>query len=461
MHSARRSVWNNHRSRKPDWTAQSAIVYRLEMNATDIYNRLRANGDIFVAVSLSTCLVWRYGGLGILAVYLGLLVLASQFKFLWTTIKGYDREFVTSFHGEYFNVILLFGLLVLFISLYHHDGISSVETPAKCLLLGYIVMNIGKFRWETLIYGLAAGAIVAALFAVFDLAILHHARPGGATNPIRFGMIALAFGSVCAVGFLYAQDRLMAAISLAGFLAGIAAAFMSGSRGALLALPVILLLLAPIVWRRSRRAFLTVSVFLAVFATVLLVGNVGRMATRISAGYSNLSQLIAGGGKIADHSVGDRTKLLLLSYRLFLEEPLLGVGVKGWNAAVAELASAPDASERLALPYNQAHNQYADDLAKGGIVRFLLGFLVLFLPLYLFLKCEPFSGRRGSELALGGVVTSVGFMIFCFSESLMILSLPATVYTVLIFYFLSGLDAVRRDEAVAAPAPSPALSQTA
>jgi O-antigen ligase len=452
-------VWNNPRSRKPDWTAQSAIVYRLEMNATDIYSRLRANGDIFVAVSLSTCLVWRYGGLGILAVYLGLLILASRFTFIWSTIKGYDRQFVRSFHGEYFNLTILFALLVLFISLYHHDGISSIETPAKCVLLGYIVMNIGKFRWEVLVYGVAAGAIIAAAYAALELTVLLHVRPGGATNPIRFGMIALAFGGVSAVGFLYAKDRLMAAISLAGFLAGIAAAFMSGSRGALLALPFILLLLAPIVWRRSRRAFLTISVFLAVFATLLLAGNVGRMATRITTGYTNLSQMIAGG--VADHSVGDRTRLLLLSYRLFLDEPLLGVGVKRWNAAVAELVSAPDPGDRLALPYNQAHNQYADDLAKGGIARFLLGFLVLFLPLYLFLKCEPFSGRRGSEFALAGVVTSLGFMIFCLSESMMILSLPATVYTVLIFYFLSALDAVRRDDAAIALAPTPAVLQTA
>ena len=118
---------------------------------------------------------------------------------------------------------------------------------------------------------------------------------------------------------------------------------------------------------------------------------------------------------------------------------------------MAELVSAPDPGDRLALAYNQAHNQYADDLAKGGIVRFLLGFLVLFLPLYLFLKCEPFSGRKGSEFALAGVVTSVGFMIFCLSESMMILSLPATVYTVLIFYFLSALDA----RAVATKRPSP------
>ena len=435
-------MWNVGRQRKLDWTAQSAIVYRLAMNASDIYNRLRANGDIFVAVSLSTCLIWRFGGLGILAVFLGLLILASKFEFIWDTIKRYDRSFLRSFRGQYFHVRVLFTFSLFFISLYHGDSFSSVETPAKCLLLAYIVINIGQFRWKVLIYGLAAGAIIAAAFAAFDIAVHADARPGGATNPIRFGMMALTFGTICAVGFLHAQDRRMAWISLAGFLAGVAAAFMSGSRGALLALPVILLLLAPIVWRRSRRTFLAICGFLAVFATVLLVGNVGSMTTRITTGYSNLSQLIAG-GKIADQSVGDRTRLLLLSYRLFLEQPVLGVGVKGWNDAVTNLVTAPDPDDRLAFPYNQAHNQYADDLAKGGIVRFLLGFLILFLPLYLFLKCEPFSGQKGSEFALAGVVTCVGFMIFCLSESLMILSVTATVHTILVFYLLAACDAAR------------------
>ena len=51
---------------KPDWTAQCALVYRVKMNSADIYDRLRANGDIFVAVSLSMCLVWRTAGSGIL-----------------------------------------------------------------------------------------------------------------------------------------------------------------------------------------------------------------------------------------------------------------------------------------------------------------------------------------------------------------------------------------------------------
>ena len=171
------------------------------------------------------------------------------------------------------------------------------------------------------------------------------------------------------------------------------------------------------------------------------------MSTRLIAAYTKIGELVDGRQSATDGSVGDRTKLLLLSYRLFREAPLLGVGARGWNEGIARLVREPDPKDRVSIAYNQAHNQYADDLAKGGIVRFLLGFLVLFLPLFLFLRCEPYSDREGSEFALAGMVVSVGFMIFCLSESLMILSLTNTVHTSLVLYLLAGCDAVRRKPA--------------
>ena len=81
--------------------------------------------------------------------------------------------------------------------------------------------------------------------------------------------------------------------------------------------------------------------------------------------------------------------------------------------------------------------------------------LILFLPLYLFLQREPFSGRKGSEFALAGVVTCVSFMIFCLSKSLMILSITTTVHAIMVFFLLSACDALRRDAATA-PAAVPA-----
>ena len=125
------------------------------------------------------------------------------------------------------------------------------------------------------------------------------------------------------------------------------------------------------------------------------------MSTRLAAAYTKIGELVDGRQSATDGSVGDRTKLLLLSYRLFREDPLLGVGMRGWNEAVARLAMAPDPSDRVTIPYNQAHNQYADDLAKGGIVRFLLGFLVLFAAALPVLEMRALRGPRGQRIRAG------------------------------------------------------------
>jgi O-antigen ligase len=317
-------------------------------------------------------------------------------------------------------------------------------------------MNIDRFRWRILIYGAAAGATLAFIFGLFQVGLYVADRSGGATNPIRYGMIALALGSVCAVGMVYSRnDRNMAVLSFAGLCAGIGAAFLSGSRGALTALPFMLLLLAPVLWRRSPRTLLASAVLLAVFASVLLVANVGKMSTRFAIAYTNISMgLTRGEGAMDDSSVGDRTKLLVMAFTLFEQHPVFGVGSDGWNDEAAKLAAAPDPKNQITYAYNQAHNQYADDLAKGGIVRFLLGFMNLFLPLYLFLKCEPFADKQGSEFALAGVMVSMSFMIFCLSESLMILSLPTMVHAMLTLYLLAACDEARRRAAFEVPAPA-------
>jgi O-antigen ligase len=415
------------------------------MRATTIYQHLRDNGDIAAAAALAGCLVWEHWTLGVLLTFLGLMILSSRFYSLWAAVRNYDSAFFGSFRGKYYNTRLVYICLFFGLVLYHSDGLSGMETPLKGVFIAYVMaLNMDRFRWSVLVYGCAAAATLALIFGMLQVGISAAERTGGGTNAIRFGMIALALGSVCAVGFLYDRDsRGPAIVSLIGFLCGIGAAFASGSRGALLALPFILLLLAPVVWGRSKRAFVTVAVFLAIFAGGLLMTNVGKMATRIVTAYTNISVLVTT-GEARHGSVGDRTKLLVLAYQLFREHPLLGAGAHGWNEAAIKLAAAPDKTERIGYPYNQAHNQYADDLAKGGIVRFVLGFLLLFLPLYYFMRCEPFSGEQGSESALAGLVVSVAFMIFSLSESMMLLSLPTTVHAVLMFYLLGACDEERR-----------------
>lgn len=417
------------------------------------YQWLRANGDIFIAVSLTGCLLVRNWTLATLSIYLGLIIISSLFLSIWHSIKNYNIAFFKTITGIYYNTKILFLVPFFFLLIYHEDGISGMETPLKGLLVAYvIVMNVDRLRWPVFVRGAAVGAIAALVLGLLQVGIYAGDRSAGPTNLVRFGMIAMALGAVCAVGVVQSRDdRITATLSFAGFLASIAAALMSGSRGALLALPFVLLLLAPVLWRRSRQVFVTVVLILALFMGGLLAADVGKMATRIGYAYSNVSAMLFGGTDQGDRSVGDRTKLLVLAFKLFEEHPLLGVGASGWNEGVDRIYNSPERSEQVAYLYNQAHNQYADDLAKGGIVRFLLGFVLLFLPLYLFLKCEPYSGEPGSQFALAGVAVSVAFMIFCLSESLMILSLSTVVHSVLMFSLLKACDQVRRATAGTVP----------
>ena len=414
------------------------------MPISSFHQTLRDNGDVFVAVSLAGCLLSRYWTLGVLVVFFSLLVVTGGLGYVPRLFRTY-RDIGTDFRGVYYNFKILYSIVVLALVLLHSDRIATAETPLKTLAVAMIiVLHLERFRWKVLIYGIAAGAVLAFLIGVYQMTYQLVDRAGGDTNPIRFGMMALTFGLISAVAFLNARgDRSTMLLSLAGLLGGSAAALFSGSRGAFVVLPVVLLILAPLLWQRSRRGFLAIAAAVTVLVSALLLGNVSYMSTRISTAYDSITALIAGNANEADQSIGDRTKLLVLSVQLFRQSPWVGVGSNGWNEAVEALVVAPNPSDRIVLPYNQAHNQYADDLAKGGIVRFFCGFLLLFLPLYLFNKCEPFGEHPDSKFALAGVVVSISFIIYCLTESLMILGLPATVHAALIFYLLGACDEAR------------------
>lgn len=404
------------------------------------YRNLRLNGDIFVAVALGGCLVLPNWAFLVLCTFLGLVYCLSFLRSIWHSFINYNFPFFENLKVKYYNYKIVATFLYIPLLAYHGGDFSEMETPAKVLLIFYImVMNMDRFRWPLLVYGSAAGAVTAFIVGALQLELTTLVRSEGMTNSIRFGMIALILGAICGVGLLRTRsNRLLTVISTIGLASGFSAAFMSGSRGALLALPVVFLLFVPPLWRRSRLLFLLTGLLLASLGGGLLLANVGKTRDRLGTAYN---ELFVGDKANIDWSINNRIKLLVIAYDLFKSKPILGVGEQGWNAEVERVykATAKD-KDRLLRPYNQAHNQYADDLAKGGIVRFLLGLLTIFMPLYLFLRCRPYEARPGSEFAFAGFVISAAFAIYCLSESLLLLNVSAFVHAILVIYLLAGCD---------------------
>jgi O-antigen ligase len=284
------------------------------------------------------------------------------------------------------------------------------------------------------------------------------ARADGSTNAIRFGMISALFSGLSLAGFLFARDtRWFRVLMAMGAVCGLVAAFLSGSRGAIIAIPALLLPLVIEVWTRRRVAEILFLATYGALAIFLIVLDVGTLKLRAIAALDQLqleqdspleTAEAVNSGEAADpdseteQSDQARFQLLLVSLRLFRENPLLGAGDQGWDDEVSRQMKANETGAgALPVPFNQAHNQYANDLAKGGLVGALAGLALLGVPTFLFLRSKPFSDGKGSLAALAGLVTCLGFGVFCLTESVMSLSLPTSIYALLVCYLMAAKSA--------------------
>ena len=224
-------------------------------------------------------------------------------------------------------------------------------------------------------------------------------------------MMALVLGSISAVAFTHAgKDRLMAAASLVGLASGVGGAFISGSRGAVVALPIMVLCFAPLLRRLSSRSIFALAAFMVAFVSLLLAANVGNVTTRLAVAYDDLSSMASGhefghvegdaAGEAASRSDSERVKLLALAWRLFHEHPLFGAGAGGWDMAVEQLTTAPDPSSS-----GGAFNQHITTRRRSRerrLVGLFMGLAYSSSHLPCSLRLRPFSEVSASHLALAG-----------------------------------------------------------
>ena len=179
-------------------------------------------------------------------------------------------------------------------------------------------------------------------------------------------------------------------------------------------------------WNQSRRRAASVVLIVLVSFGALIALDVGSMRSNVTRTIDNFRMSYGGDMTGGDASFRARTKLLQISARLFRENPLLGAGNNGWVAVVQESGKSADFADTELATLNQAHNQFANDIAKGGIVGGLAGLALLFVPLFLFARSRPFSNDPLTVPALAGVVTCVGFATIGVSESVLVLSLTSS-----------------------------------
>ena len=234
----------------------------------------------------------------------------------------------------------------------------------------------GRAAVRTMAILCLAGTLVCLAIAANDILLRQLPRlEARFMGPNTLARLALVFSFIALAGLFVTRSRWRLLYYLAP-LAGLAAIYLSGTRAALLALPLqaVILLVALHADRRDR-AQAWVLAGLVAAALVALIAGSDRFASAIEV-FRNL----AAGAPAADAAVNERLAMLAVAQQLFAASPIVGHGWGHFAALAYPLIGGvvwggPDD------PLFQFHNDLANFAVAAGVIGIACLVVLLAAPL--------------------------------------------------------------------------------
>ncbi|WP_223203086.1 O-antigen ligase [Stenotrophomonas sp. 169] len=221
---------------------------------------------------------------------------------------------------------------------------------------------------------------------------------------------------------------------------GCATLVLTGSRGALLALLAVFLVMAlTLRWGSLQRRLLILAALLGLSVVAVVSVPELRHQVRLTELHSDVQRLERGD---ADSSAGARVERLQVAWDTFLDHPLTGVGVGHFDNAMQRLPVCRDDPLEARCHLGHAHNDLAEWGATQGVLGALLLLAVYGVPLWLFLGLHRHSGRatfRGPAAA--GVMIVVCYVLCGLTQSMFAHQITASFYASIVGV-LAGLSRV-------------------
>jgi len=279
--------------------------------------------------------------------------------------------------------LLLYSLASMAWSHRYLAGVETVRWFIFGLLLWLGLNTLTRERLPWLAAGVHAGAAVAALWAVLQFWFDWRFFPQGARPASTFiNRNFFAEFAVCALPFglmLLARARQAPMIALLGATNGllILAILMTGTRSALIALWLQLLVVLPLIGWLYRREFAFTTwggtqralAWGLLAGTVLIGGMVPTGSPAIAAegrGFTALERAVARTQEIrpGDESLNIRMVMWRATLRMIADRPLAGVGAGAWEE---ELPLYQSAGSQIETDF-YVHNEFLQLVAEFGIV---------------------------------------------------------------------------------------------
>ena len=235
-------------------------------------------------------------------------------------------------------------------------------------------------------------------------------------NPNAFGPIQLCFTGILFFYFLKLPRSVLKWIALGGAVIGMSTVILSLSKSTLIT-AMILSVFFGFYLLRSQPAWKIGAVATGFLVMIVSSYSVPMVNKRINEAPESIARYYAN-DDYRDNSrlgtFGTRMELWKTGWKIFLENPVTGVGVGGFKVMARENSERYQVNE-IVHHFKYVHNQYIAALATRGIPGLILFLLFLTLPLYIAMSHRAFD--RESEVArLSLMFISLTYLIGCLGE---------------------------------------------
>ena len=372
---------------------------------------------IFSALFLSTVL-WAWNVSDISYSLLGLL--GAFLLFTHRVTFQFNREEAGLF------VTVLFFVLVAFFSLWANgmpaSGLRYLRRISdEFLWLAPIFFTFRARRISELLIWLMFGlaTIVAGLIALHDIGLPgvpdFSRRAAGTTHPNIFGGISLALTclTITSMNFFWRRSIFATIFMLFSTLMGITAVLFSGSRGAWVAMLVLMFISLICYWHRFRRSIRMLAVLTLV--VIPIVGyQIPMVQQRMQQAIDQTEIYFKGTGGVAnqDTAVGGRFEIWAAAWKMFEENPWFGVGLNQYKATAKRFVQEGqwESSINSIDIHPHAHNEILDALATRGVFGFLALSLLFGDPLLIFHRRIGADHSHTSRLGCAGLLLVVAYV---------------------------------------------------
>lgn len=322
-----------------------------------------------------------------------------------------------------------FAVMAVSVVLSHEAGndwrhLSRISYFLLAPLVGAAVVY-AEVPVRKMIHFFKLGVIVAGVIAFGDYLLSNGSgRFSGMYNPNTFGDIAVVMLFV-AVSNLSREETGEYRWSLATVVAGVTAIALSGSRGSMLAM---LLLIPVLLWLtrrgsegKTKRALVVSTLMLFVLgANLFLVQTSTARILNIDSEIHRKSS-----------SAGQRLQMYKAGWKAFLDAPVIGYGYHNCGHAAARYADQDKSVQVGFVGRWHLHNIFITDMVNAGLAGLLALLGLYFIPLYVLLKKTP----QGVYVS-GGIVLIIGYFLIGMTHTQFGYEYETAFFVFMMVYFL-------------------------